>query len=273
MLYRRYSLVILMAFAVAACSSKFSPAPVVTLDTNITKKNNLTEITGTTYTVQRGDTLFAIAFYSGNDYRDLARYNGIRAPYNIFVGQKLRLTQLNANNNHKENKGVTPNQGTQKETKVDANKNAAYGGAKQKNHRKISKNKSKTSTKPYKSIIWKWPATGKSTSAVVGSDGSNRGLDIKGELSSPIYAAADGKVVYAGNALKGYGNLIIVKHNDNLISAYAHNETMLVGEQAYVRQGDKIATMGRADNGEVMLHFEIRRQGKSLDPLTFLPRR
>jgi lipoprotein NlpD len=107
----------------------------------------------------------------------------------------------------------------------------------------------------------------------VGSDGSNRGLDIKGELSSPIYAAADGKVVYAGNALKGYGNLIIVKHNDNLISAYAHNETMLVGEQTYVRQGDKIATMGRADNGEVMLHFEIRRKGKSLDPLTFLPRR
>ncbi|MBF7071847.1 peptidoglycan DD-metalloendopeptidase family protein [Glaciecola sp. MH2013] len=256
-----------------SCSGRHSPAPVLTLDTNITKKNTLTEITGETYTVQRGDTLFAVAFYSGNEYLDLARFNDLSAPYNIFPGQILKLTATPPKNNHNKNKGVKINPTKTSETKVDPSKTRAYGVVKQNNHRKKSKKETLTSIKPYNKPVWAWPAKGKSTSAVVGSDGTNRGADIRGELNSPIYAAADGKVVYSGNALKGYGNLIIVKHSNDLISAYAHNDRILVGEQTYVRQGDKIATMGRADNGEVMLHFEIRRKGKSLDPFKFLPRR
>jgi lipoprotein NlpD len=262
---------------VVACNSRHLPAPVVSLDTNITKRNNLTEISGESYIVQRGDTLFAVAFYSGNDYRDIARYNNISAPYNIFPGQKLRLIAAPAKNNHIKNKVIAKSAEQSTKVVVDPIKPQAYGGSKSDAHRKKSKNSSKTSSKPdnrvsdSQSSSWIWPAKGRSASAVVGSDGTNRGVDIKGELSSPIYAAASGKVVYAGNALKGYGNLIIVKHDNNLLSAYAHNDTILVGEQTYVTQGQKIATMGRADNSEVMLHFEIRRKGKSLDPYSFLP--
>lgn len=260
-----------------ACSSRYQPAPVVSLDTNITKQNNLTEITGESYVVQRGDTLFAVAFYSGNDYRDIARYNNISAPYNIFPGQKLRLIAAPAKNNHIQNKAVAKTNKKPTEVVVDPNKSQAYGEVKSDAHRKKSKNNSIRSSKPdnrvaaSQSSSWIWPAKGRSTSSVVGSDGTNRGVDIKGELNSPIFAAASGKVVYAGNALKGYGNLIIVKHDNNLLSAYAHNDTILVDEQTYVTQGQKIATMGRADNSDVMLHFEIRRKGKSLDPYTFLP--
>jgi lipoprotein NlpD len=274
----RYLIVLLLTLsALIACSSRFQPAPVVSLDTNITKRNNLTEISGESYIVQRGDTLFAVAFYSGNDYRDIARYNSISAPYNIFPGQKLRLIAAPAKNNHMKNKVIAKPAERSTKVVVDPTKPQAYGGSKSDDHRKKSKNNSKTSSKPdnrvsvSQSSSWIWPARGRSASAVVGSDGTNRGVDIKGELNSPIYAAASGKVVYAGNALKGYGNLIIVKHDNNLLSAYAHNDTILVGEQTYVTQGQKIATMGRADNSEVMLHFEIRRKGKSLDPYSFLP--
>lgn len=265
-----------IVFALTACSGRSQPAPVVALNTTVAKQNNLTEISGETYKVQRGDTLFAVAFYSGNDYRDIAKFNNLQAPFNIYPGQTLKLTATSAKNNNNKNKGISAKPSNTTKVVVDPMKTQAYGESEGENHRKKLKNERKPSNKPdnkRQKTTWIWPASGKSTSAVVGSDGTNRGVDIKGELSSPIYAAANGKVVYAGNALKGYGNLVIIKHDNNLLSAYAHNDTILIGEQSYVKQGQKIATMGRTDSSDVMLHFEIRRKGKSLDPFQFLPKK
>ncbi len=257
----KMSLTVFCLTLLVSCSGRSNPAPVVSLNTTVAKQNNLTEIEGETYQVQKGDTLFAVAFYSGNDYRDIAKFNNIKAPYNIFPGQTLSLISTATKNNNIENKSISEKSDTSTKVVVDPSEPQAYGG-----------NIVNSLPNPRdEQVSWIWPALGKSTSAVVGSDGTNRGVDIKGELYSPIFAAANGKVVYAGNALKGYGNLVIIKHDNNLLSAYAHNDMILVGEQSYVKQGQKIATMGRTGSSEVMLHFEIRRKGKSLDPLSFLP--
>jgi len=257
----------------ASCSARSLPAPVVSLNTTVAKQNNLTEIDGETYEVQKGDTLFAVAFYSGNDYRDIAKYNNIQSPYSIYPGQTLNLISASTKINQNENNSITSQPNRTTKVVVDPAKTQAYGERENKTHREKSNKTHKPSNKPDDEVSWIWPASGKSTSAVVGSDGTNRGVDIKGDLYSPIYAAATGKVVYAGNALKGYGNLVIIKHENNLLSAYAHNDTILVGEQHYVKQGQKIATMGRTGSSDVMLHFEIRRKGKSLDPFGFLPKK
>ncbi|WP_043811217.1 peptidoglycan DD-metalloendopeptidase family protein, partial [Rubrivivax gelatinosus] len=120
-------------------------------------------------------------------------------------------------------------------------------------------------------VNWTWPAAG---SVVAGFDEvRSKGLSIAGKAGDPVYAAADGRVVYAGSGLRGYGNLIIVKHNATYLSAYAHNQTLLVKEDQAVRRGQKIAEMGASDADRVQLHFEIRRQGKPVDPAKLLPSR
>jgi lipoprotein NlpD len=120
---------------------------------------------------------------------------------------------------------------------------------------------------------WRWPTDGKIIDNFSSSEGGNKGVDIAGTRGQPIFATADGRVVYAGNALRGYGNLIIIKHNDDYLSAYAHNDTMLVREQQEVKAGQKIATMGSTGTSSVRLHFEIRYKGKSVNPLRYLPQR
>jgi lipoprotein NlpD len=271
--FAKTAIVFISLILLASCSGRSQPAPVMSLNTSVAKQNNLTEIDGDTYEVQKGDTLFAVAFYSGNDYLDIAKYNNIQAPYSIYPGQTLTLISSSEKNNKNKNNGITSKPNSDTKVVVDPAKTQAYGEIESKTHREKLNKKHETSNKPANEVDWIWPASGKSTSAVVGSDGTNRGVDIKGDLYSPIYAAASGKVVYAGNALKGYGNLVIIKHENNLLSAYAHNDTILVSEQRYVKQGQKIATMGRTGSSEVMLHFEIRRKGKSLDPFGFLPKK
>ncbi len=255
-----------------SCSHRYEPAPVETLSTKLATPQNLTEITGDRYTVEPGDTLFAIAFYSGNDYKEIASLNNIRPPYNIKVGQIILLDKKHAKNNDSQNIDIAQTDQVSTKNAIDHGTQQAYGGDRAKNHRKKQLKKTKGSTKPYKGLRWDWPASGSSTIATVGSDGTTRGLDIRGALGTDIFAAADGKVVYAGNALKGYGNLIIVKHSDEYLSAYAHNKTILVGEQNYVKQGQKIATMGNSGASDVMLHFEIRKKGKSVNPFIYLPK-
>ena len=258
---------------VSACSNRSQPAPVLSLSTTVATPENLTVITGDTYTVQKGDTLFAIAFYSGNDYRDLARLNDLAAPYIISVGQSLKLTSTIPHTSAGEN--TNPNNIVQYSNKIeiDPKQEQAYGEDRSKNHREKQSNETIVSNKPDKKLYWIWPAEGNRKFATVGSDGGKRGVDIKGRLGSKIIAAADGKVVYAGNALKGYGNLVIIKHNDNYLSAYAHNKSILVSEQTYVKQGQQIASMGNSGASDVMLHFEIRKKGKSVDPFVYLPAR
>lgn len=120
-------------------------------------------------------------------------------------------------------------------------------------------------------IPWAWPSAGKVLAAY--SENTNKGLDIGGKPGDPVFAAGDGKVVYAGSGLRGYGQLVIVKHNNSFLSAYAHNQKILVKEKQEVTRGQKIAEMGDTDSDKVKLHFEIRRQGKPIDPLIYLPKR
>lgn len=122
-------------------------------------------------------------------------------------------------------------------------------------------------------ISWRWPTKGNVIQGFSSKDGGNKGIDISGSRGQAIYASAAGRVVYAGNALRGYGNLIIIKHNDDYLSAYAHNENMLVKDQQSVSAGQKIATMGSSGSNNVKLHFEIRYKGKSVDPMRYLPSR
>jgi len=136
-----------------------------------------------------------------------------------------------------------------------------------------SKPDSKADTSPEtledSAVGWIWPAQGKVIEEF--AEGKNRGIDIAGKAGDPVVASGDGKVVYAGSHLRGYGNLVIVKHNNNFLSAYAHNSKILVKEQQLVKKGQKIAEMGDTDADRVELHFEIRRQSKPVDPLTYLP--
>jgi lipoprotein NlpD len=266
----RLTLLVCASIVISSCASRHEPAPVVSLSTRLASQNNLTEISGDTYTVQPGDTLFAIAFYSGNTYRDLAKLNSLSEPYTINVGQTLRLTSRVQQQRSAQNIDVEQKKHASTNVSVDPALSQAYGESERKKRLNLQKTSNKPSTKPI-DRRWIWPATGKHAIATVGSDGGNRGLDIKGSLGSKVAAAADGKVVYAGNALKGYGNLIIIKHDDEYLSAYAHNQSILVNEQAYVKQGQQIATMGQSGASEVMLHFEIRKKGKSRDPFIYLP--
>ena len=272
---RNHLLVIGILLSLCACTSHHLPAPVFNLSTTIATPQNLTEITGSEYRVEQGDTLFAIAFYSSNNYRELAKLNSIQAPYTLNIGQRI-LLKAPPKPPYKATK-LDTEQAVQTFNKIEVDRKPKreYGVTKPQNHRKNQKKNSVNSVKSYKIAhdnTWIWPASGESTIATIGSDGSKRGLNIKGAKGSQVLAAAGGKVVYAGNALKGYGNLVIIKHDDQYLSAYAHNEYIFVQEQTYVRQGQQIATMGNSGASDVLLHFEIRKMGKSMDPFKYLPK-
>lgn len=231
---------------------------------------------GFTYQVKHGDTLFYIAWLTGNNYRELAKQNNISAPYNLKVGQILQVHDkviINNSNNSIPNLlstavTSTPSINTQitkSSLGLNRKNNDLKNLGKHDIGKKVDENKLINS--------WNWPTNGRIIDSFSTKEGGNKGVDISGMLGQPILAAASGKVVYAGNALRGYGNLIIIKHNDDYLSAYAHNNTLLVHEQQEVNRGQKIATMGSSGASSVRLHFEIRYQGKSVNPLRYLPRR
>ena len=259
---------------------------------------------GNTYTVKRGDTLFYIAWITGNDYRDLAQRNNIPEPYSLNVGQNIQLGNGSASGNggmlaatDATSGGVPkpPSTSQIQTATVDSQSTNAYSD----NSGKQNVGKmlpaagavaATTATAPVTAPVvappvsstvsnsapvstWRWPTDGKIIDNFSSSEGGNKGVDIAGSRGQPIFATADGRVVYAGNALRGYGNLIIIKHNDDYLSAYAHNDTMLVREQQEVKAGQKIATMGSTGTSSVRLHFEIRYKGKSVNPLHYLPQR
>ncbi|MEX0445490.1 murein hydrolase activator NlpD [Xenorhabdus sp. SGI246] len=239
---------------------------------------------GNTYTVKHGDTLFYIAWITGKDFRDISHINGISEPYSLNVGQVLRIGNANSKN------GVLiASNSTQSEIEqVDFQKGNAYpANIDRRNPGKMlprvtvsdsddaaSKASPETGLNASKAINnWKWPAEGKILEGFSDSRGGNKGIDIAGSRGQPVFAAANGKVVYTGNALRGYGNLIIIKHDDDYLSAYAHNDAMLVRDQQEVQAGQKIATMGSTGTSSVRLHFEIRYREKSVNPLRYLPQR
>jgi lipoprotein NlpD len=204
------------------------------------------------HTVRRGETLYAIAWRYGTDFRSLARVNGIASPYTIYPGQRLRLrasrkpaTETSARTSRPAKKPSKPS-------------NAAPG------------KRRGSAPAPSPSVArWSWPAKG----AVIGRFGGSggKGIDIGGRAGAPVKASAAGRVVYSGSGLRGYGKLIIIKHNERYLSAYAHNKKLHAKEGDKVQSGQRIAEMGQSDTDRIKLHFEIRRDGKPVDPLKHLP--
>jgi lipoprotein NlpD len=264
------------------------------------------------YTVKKGDTLFHIALDFGQNYRDLVAWNNLENANDIKVDQVLRVlppaaeiggaqtnsvattsgieirslsasqpVQVNPVINSAPNKiGPLGNKIPYSETallelqKPDATNYAVSAStAVVSNPSENPVAKAIDASQPGsddKSIAWIWPAEGK---IVTGYDDGKKGIDIAGKLGQPVLAASSGKVMYAGSGIRGYGNLVIVKHTNNLLSAYAYNRAILVKEGQTVNKGDKIAEMGNSDTDAVKLHFEIRQQGKPVDPTKFLPSR
>jgi len=217
------------------------------------------------YTVKPGDTLIRIGLDNGQNWRDIARWSQLENPNAIEVGQVLRVTPPADNllvvvrpvgSGAAGSTAIAPGSAAAPQI---ANAPAAA----------ISAPPAASIRGSEEDLSWIWPAQG---SLIAGFDeAKNKGYDISGKAGDPVIASADGRVVYAGAGLRGYGNLVILKHNNTFLTAYAHNQTLLVKEDQAVKRGQKIAEMGSSDTDRVKLHFEIRRQGKPVDPSKYLP--
>lgn len=222
------------------------------------------------YTVKPGDTLVRIGLDHGQNWRDIARWNQIDNPNLIEVGQVLRVRPEAASSRVA---ARPPERAADRAQDRPAERagSATSGGAAPRVGSGSAADVARESEGGTAELAWGWPATGP---VLQGFDEQrNKGLDLGGKAGDAVLAAADGRVVYAGSALRGYGNLVILKHNSTFLSAYAHNQTLLVKEDQVVKRGQKIAEMGSTDAERVQLHFEIRRDGKPVDPARYLPAR
>ncbi|MBU2971514.1 peptidoglycan DD-metalloendopeptidase family protein [Pseudoalteromonas sp. C2R02] len=255
------------------CTQRGTPAPVASLSTTPTTLKQKIKIRSSSYIVKKGETLYSISFRANKDFRDLAKINGISKPYKIYPGQKLKLNSLLAskkNTTKQAKKTALTTSYKQKSNKLSKKdlvqpKKPEYV---QKQANKLSKTKK---TQYAKNVAWQWPAKGKVIRRFSNKDNGFKGILIANKRSTAIHAASHGTVVYAGSALKGYGQLIIVKHNDDYLSAYAHNRRLLVKEKQEVKAGQLIAEMGSSDAKMTGLRFEIRYRGKSVNPVKYLP--
>lgn len=306
----RIALLVWVALLMGCAAS--SPAPV----SGLSKYENTQRgsFRGSFYEVQKGDTLYFIAYRTDKDVKEIIRNNRLKEPYTIHPGQKLRLwgesyqapvygqrkaepekkaTQVASTTTAskqqtasqpkpvKQSKSSTQTPAkpqdtvssqtkqTQPKKQVDQSKSKEYVGSKGQQ----SVNKKVNDSKPTNGNVakWLWPTKGRVVKNFSAGDQGNKGIDIAGQRGQDVVSTAEGSVVYSGNALRGYGNLVIVKHNDDYLSAYAHNDKLLVNEGQNVKAGQKIATMGSSGSSSVGLHFEIRYQGKSVNPKKYLP--
>lgn len=225
--------IMIILLTLSGCASTQSKAPVQPYQKDLTKSSY--------YTVKKGDTLYAIGFRSGHGYKRLAAWNKIPPPYKVYQGQKIRLF-------------------ARKKLKKSAKK------------KKINKKTSSISinNKKVLKLYWQWPVQGELLRNFYQT--GNKGIDIAGYAGKKIKAAEKGVVVYSGNGLVGYGKLLIIKHNYLYLSAYAHNRRLLVKEGQKVKKGQVIAEMGTGVNAKPSLHFEIRKNGKSVNPINYLSR-
>ena len=268
---------------------------------------------GNTYKVNKGDTMFLIAYLTGMDVKDLASMNNMKEPYSLSVGQTLKISNCSTKTITttvpvKTTASAAPAAPAEPEVTYTPGANGtqigsdgtvigpiksgvATGGASTPAFTNNTPSTPVTTTTQVETttndtpinanvvapvasnIAWQWPTQGNVIQGFSNTDGGNKGVDISGSRGQAVKAAASGRVVYAGNALRGYGNLIIIKHNDDFLSAYAHNDKILVSDQQEVKAGQEIAKMGSTGTNAVKLHFEIRYKGKSVDPVRYLPRR
>ncbi|EKP0309169.1 peptidoglycan DD-metalloendopeptidase family protein [Aeromonas veronii] len=347
------SSVVVLSWLLLACSSSKNAAPVDGVDegqfvSTIPARQSGVQVSapiqGGSYVVKKGDTLYSIAFNSGNDVPSLASLNNISPPYNIYPGQRLRLdgssasvgsnrstgtyevrrgdtlssigrqfgmsaqglaqsnnlsapyalqpgqvlnvqssgstTQMVAANRpppptpattSRPSSGPRPlvaSSGSGQTMPFISQKSVAPAAPKE-----YAQVKEQKTNKPQSRLAWHWPAKGRIVEGFSVAEQGNKGIDIAGQKGQPVYAASGGKVVYAGSALRGYGKLIILKHDDDYLSAYAHNDELRVKEGDSVKGGSVIANMGSTDAPDVRLHFEIRYRGKSINPMSYLPKR
>lgn len=324
------------ALLLGGCSSN-PPAPVVDLSSSAPRTGESESAqknapTAGTYRVVRGDTLYAIAFRNGLDFRELAAWNAIEAPYRIYVGQDLRLSPPStqaattrvataavpaaparaptvaapapstgpAAQNGKQTSGsgmfedvpvqtpapvepVSPPPSQQPAAASAAPATAIVPVTPPKPPVAEQQVKPAAETAPKTGseaavngaagVVWRWPGKGALIGSFVAGDQTRQGIDIAGTAGDPVLAAADGEVVYSGNGLLGYGELIIVKHNASFLSAYGHNRKRLVQEGDRIKGGQQIAEMGSSASARDELHFEIRKNGKPVNPLDYLPPR
>lgn len=217
------------------------------------------------YKVQKGDTVYSIAWAFGMDYRDIVRYNHLQEPYELKIDQELRMSAPSSVDVKKASSAVpppiiTPVSKNPVETKpVVVTKLVVVTPAKE----------PKLPVTVAVTKKWLWPTKGKVIKTYSLAAGGNHGIDIAGKYSQPVLATAKGKVVYVGNSMPGYGNLIIIKHSDNELSAYAFNKTIGVKEGQIVAAGQVIARMGKNGKGKAVLHFEVRQNGKPVNPLLY----
>lgn len=241
------------------------------------------------YSVRPGDTLIKIGLDQGQNWRDLVRWNGLDNPNVIEVGQVLRVSPPNvvngANGANGANSANSANAATGEVVVRPVTQSGmtlpgsapapgAASAAQAAPSVAVSAPQPAASSSPAgdttdEGLGFIWPSTGPVLAGF--EEPKNKGIDLGGKAGDPVLAAADGRVVYAGSGLRGYGNLVIIKHNNTFLTAYAHNQTLLVKEDQSVKRGQKIAEMGNTDADQVKLHFEIRRQGKPVDPARYLP--
>jgi lipoprotein NlpD len=312
----KFALAISMAWLLVGCQSTPNSAPVVDRQVPV-KAPSPTTATKTPrgmsaaqmglenagkpgyYTVKPSDTLVRIALDTGQNWKDLVRWNGLENPNIIEVGQVLRVAppgvdppvvaarpvsvaKVDTKPLDLKTVPVTAPLPTSPPGPVTASASApatasANGAAPVASAPPAAAAATPAAPAPVAVpqgddlVTWMWPANGAVTTSF--DDNKSKGLAISGKAGDPVFAAADGKVVYAGSGLRGYGNLVIVKHNTTYLTAYAHNQVLLVKEDQSVRRGQKIAEMGSTDADRVQLHFEIRKQGKPIDPSRLLPSR
>lgn len=257
---KRFKLIeILIAIAlISSCSATPPKAPVV--DASPIPSHRIK-----THHVSPGETLYSIALRYDIDYKILAKLNNLSSSYHIAPGQILNLDVASYK---PVSKPAAP-------SSKPADKPLARAVAAISN---VAKNQSKPkpvvqpAKRPASSVAWHWPIKGEVLETFQSNGGLNKGIDIRGKLGEPVLAAADGEVVYSGSGLRGYGKLVIVKHNEQFLSAYAHNRVLVVTEGDKVRAGQKIAEVGFSGTNTPKLHFEIRLDGTPVDPMGYLPR-
>ncbi len=304
---------ILLSFVLMTSCSPHSPAPVKEVKprkyNRVHQKRMTKRFVPDEVVVRKGDTLYALGFKYSIDYKKLASINRIKSPYNIYPGQKLRLkkskgrqrNQVAQARSHpvrikpkpigtvvrkttppakipKQNYNKKP--AVKKPIQVSKKPNVTKPVAKKPVTKPVNKPQSrpivkKPVTQPVKpaSSKWVWPLNGRVISTFSAADVSRKGIDISASQGTTVVATNNGTVVYSGDGLRGYGELIIIKHTDNLLSAYAHNSQRLVKEGQTVKQGQHIAKSGKGNDGKSLLHFEIRKNGQPVNPLKYLPKK
>ena len=263
------STLVVLALLLAGCAGDKRLAPVFRVDP-------IADTRPEAHNVRKGDTLYAIAWEHDLDYRTLATWNRLEPPFVIYPGQALRLRGPTLESSGDSSRAevtstalpdspkVVPREIEEAEVGGDSTSSLESGSG-------VRADQSDRADGDTPTRIWHWPTKGK----VIGSFGKsgNKGIHLSGTYEQPVVAAADGRVVYSGTGLVGYGRLVVLKHDKHFFSAYAHNARILVKEGEIVRGGQRLALMGSSGSDRVKLHFEIRRDGKPVDPLSYLPRR